>query len=114
MSSGLGAIEQFKRKDFDVVAYEARDSVGGLWFVDPEYLQEDHFSFIWNEYRNFDVTPPPCRITFAADGHAVALTDLERSGRPAATPTPMYAGVTANTPRVCFGPLCYRVLVLGY
>lgn len=31
MSRGLGAIEQFKRKDFDVVAYEARDSVGGLW-----------------------------------------------------------------------------------
>ncbi|OKL61516.1 hypothetical protein UA08_03105 [Talaromyces atroroseus] len=77
--AGLGAIEQFKRKGFDVVAYEARDSAGGLW--------------------NFDATPPPCRITFAADGHAIALTDLERSGRPAPAPTPMYAGVTANTPR---------------
>ncbi len=30
-SRGLGAIEQFKRKGFHVVAYEARDSVGGLW-----------------------------------------------------------------------------------
>ncbi|RAO70504.1 uncharacterized protein BHQ10_006516 [Talaromyces amestolkiae] len=77
--AGLGAIEQFKRKDFDVVAYEARDRVGGLW--------------------NFDAIPPPCHITFAADGHAIALTDLERSGRPAPAPTPMYAGVTANTPR---------------
>ncbi|QKX55395.1 uncharacterized protein TRUGW13939_02488 [Talaromyces rugulosus] len=77
--AGLGAIEQFKRKDFDVVAYEARDSVGGLW--------------------NFEATPPPCRITFAEDGHAIALTDLERSGWPAPSPTPMYAGVTANTPR---------------
>ncbi len=34
--SGLGAIEQFKRKGFDVVAYEARDSVGGLWLVGPD------------------------------------------------------------------------------
>ena len=33
---GLGAIEQVKRKGFDVVAYEARDSVGGLWSVGPE------------------------------------------------------------------------------
>lgn len=32
-SRGLGAIEQFKRKGFDVVAYEARGSVGGLWSV---------------------------------------------------------------------------------
>lgn len=36
ISSGLGAIEQFKRKGFSVVAYEARDSVGGLWLVTPE------------------------------------------------------------------------------
>ena len=50
--------------------------------------------------RNFDTTPPPCRISFDKDGHAIALTDLERSGRPAPAPTPMYAGVTANTPRV--------------
>ncbi|KAF1814418.1 formyltetrahydrofolate deformylase [Eremomyces bilateralis CBS 781.70] len=77
--AGLGAIEQFKRKGFDVVAYEARDSVGGLW--------------------NFDPTPPPCRISFDEAGHAVALTDLERSGKPAPAPTPIYAGVTANTPR---------------
>ena len=38
MSSGLGAIEQFKRRDFDVVAYEARDSVGGLWYGDSDYI----------------------------------------------------------------------------
>ncbi len=50
--------------------------------------------------RNFDPTPPPCRISFDKDGHAIALTDLERSGQPAPAPTPMYAGVTANTPRV--------------
>ncbi|KAI1616433.1 formyltetrahydrofolate deformylase [Exophiala viscosa] len=77
--AGLGAIEQFKRKGFDVLAYEARDSVGGLW--------------------NFDPTPPPCHVSFDEDGHAVALTDLERAGKPAPAPTPMYAGVTANTPR---------------
>jgi hypothetical protein len=29
--SGLGAIEQFKRKGFNVLAYEARETVGGLW-----------------------------------------------------------------------------------
>lgn len=50
--------------------------------------------------RNFDPTPPPCQISFDKDGHAIALTDLERSGQPAPSPTPMYAGVTANTPRV--------------
>ncbi|KAJ4513919.1 monooxygenase [Exophiala dermatitidis] len=77
--AGLGAIEQFKRKGFDVVAYEARDSVGGLW--------------------NFDPKPPQCQISFDENGHAIALTDLERSGKPAPAPTPMYAGVTANTPR---------------
>ncbi|KIV79064.1 hypothetical protein PV11_06651 [Exophiala sideris] len=77
--AGLGAIEQFKRKGFDVVAYEARDSVGGLW--------------------NFDPTPPPCHVSFDEDGHAIALTDLERADKPAPAPTPMYAGVTANTPR---------------
>lgn len=104
MSSGLGAIEQFKRRDFDVVAYEARDSVGGLWYGDSDYISKAHFSCIWNGHRNFDATPPPCHITFAADGHAIALTDLERSGRPAPAPTPMYAGVTANTPRVFFSP----------
>jgi hypothetical protein len=50
--------------------------------------------------RNLDPTPPQCRVSFDKDGHAVALTDLERSGKPAPAPTPMYAGVTANTPRV--------------
>lgn len=50
--------------------------------------------------RNFDPTPAPCRVSFDKDGHAIALTDLERSGKPSPTPTPMYAGVTANTPRV--------------
>ncbi|WRT68786.1 uncharacterized protein IL334_005766 [Kwoniella shivajii] len=67
-------------KDFDVVAYEARDSVGGLW--------------------NFDPNPPPCKVTFDDDGHAIALTGLEQEGNPSPSPTPMYAGVTANTPRV--------------
>ena len=33
VSRGLGAIEQFKRKGFNVVAYEARDRAGGLWLV---------------------------------------------------------------------------------
>jgi hypothetical protein len=50
--------------------------------------------------RNFDPTPPPCRISFDEDGHAIALTDLERSDKPAPAPTPVYAGVTANAPRV--------------
>ncbi|WVF67227.1 hypothetical protein IAT40_001975 [Kwoniella sp. CBS 6097] len=77
--AGLGAIEQFKRKDFDVVAYEARGTVGGLW--------------------NFDPKLEPCTISFDQDGHAVALTQSERGGKPGPSPTPMYAGVTANTPR---------------
>lgn len=55
--------------------------------------------------RNFDPTPAPCRISFDTGGHAIALTDLERSGTPSPTPTPMYAGVTANTPRVSTLPL---------
>ncbi|WWC73362.1 uncharacterized protein I206_107329 [Kwoniella pini CBS 10737] len=75
----IGAIEQFLRKGFDVVAYEARDSIGGLW--------------------NFDPNPPPCTISFDKLGHAIALSELERQGKPAPAPTPMYAGVTANTPR---------------
>ncbi|WVQ81677.1 hypothetical protein IAT38_003802 [Cryptococcus sp. DSM 104549] len=77
--AGLGAIEQFLRKGFEVQAFEARPAVGGLW--------------------NFDPNPPPCKVTFDAKGHAVALSDLEHAGQPAPTPTPMYAGVTANTPR---------------
>ncbi|WWC64304.1 uncharacterized protein I303_106914 [Kwoniella dejecticola CBS 10117] len=62
-----------------IIAYEARDAVGGLW--------------------NFDPDPAPCTISFDEVGHAIALSDLERQGKPAPTPTPMYAGVTANTPR---------------
>lgn len=31
--SGIGAIEQFKRKGFNVVAYDARSVPGGLWRV---------------------------------------------------------------------------------
>lgn len=96
---GLGAIEQFKRKGFDVMAYEARDSVGGLWSVKLEWRACILYADICRG-RNFDPTPPPCRISFDEDGHTVALTDLERSGLWAPTPTPMYAGVTANTPRV--------------
>ncbi|WVW79182.1 hypothetical protein I302_101148 [Kwoniella bestiolae CBS 10118] len=48
---------------------------------------------------NFDPNPPPCTISFDKQGHAVALTELERQGKPVPSPTPMYAGVTANTPR---------------
>ncbi|KAF4126551.1 putative flavoprotein CzcO associated with the cation diffusion facilitator CzcD [Geosmithia morbida] len=77
--AGLGAIEQFKRRGFNVVAYEARDGVGGLW--------------------NFDPNPSPCYVSFDKDGHPVALTDLERSDQPAPSLTPMYGGVTANTPK---------------
>ncbi|OCF72559.1 hypothetical protein I204_06941 [Kwoniella mangroviensis CBS 8886] len=81
--AGLGAIEQFLRKGFYVVAYEARDAIGGLWSVEG----------------NYDPNPPPCTVSFDKQGHAVALTKLERQGKPAPSPTPMYAGVTANTPR---------------
>ncbi|WVO18202.1 hypothetical protein L204_105907 [Cryptococcus depauperatus] len=77
--AGLGAIEQFKRKGFQVECFEARPTVGGLWNYDPQ--------------------PPACNVTFDKDGHAVALSESERQGKPAPTPTPMYAGVIANTPR---------------
>ncbi|KII84013.1 hypothetical protein PLICRDRAFT_168562 [Plicaturopsis crispa FD-325 SS-3] len=78
--AGLGAIEQFKRKGFEVVVYEARDVPGGLWNLD---------------------NPPrsSCEISFTADGRAIALSPLERSGLPAPVPSPLYPSVTANTPR---------------
>ncbi|KAM0755829.1 formyltetrahydrofolate deformylase [Meredithblackwellia eburnea MCA 4105] len=50
-------------------------------------------------HRNFDPKPPACKITFDQNGHAIALSPLEHLGLPTPAPTPMYAGVTANTPR---------------
>lgn len=50
--------------------------------------------------RNYDPNPPLCRITYDSLGHAVALTEAEQHGRAIAPPTPVYAGVKANTPRV--------------
>lgn len=50
--------------------------------------------------RNFDPSPPPARVTFDNHGQAVFLSELEHADVPAPAPTPMYAGVTANTPRV--------------
>ncbi len=64
-------------------------------------------------HRNFNPVPPPCRISFDKDGHAIALTDLERSGKPAPTPTPMYAGVTANTPRVRIKFLSTKLILIN-
>ncbi|GAA5852750.1 hypothetical protein JCM8547_002615 [Rhodosporidiobolus lusitaniae] len=76
--AGIGAIEQFKRKGFEVVAFDARDRPGGLW--------------------NYTAKPPPCKVIFDANGFAVALSDLEHAGLPAPAPSPVYGSVTANTP----------------
>ncbi|KAL8292308.1 hypothetical protein RQP46_001774 [Phenoliferia psychrophenolica] len=48
---------------------------------------------------NFDPSPPACKISFDKDGHAIALSESEHLGLPLPAPTPMYQGVTANTPR---------------
>lgn len=79
--SGLGAIEQFLSKGFDVVAFDARSSIGGLW-------------------ADFDATPPEAVVTFDKYGQAIVLSENEHNGVLAPAPTPMYAGVIANTPRV--------------
>ncbi|KAL1408910.1 monooxygenase [Vanrija albida] len=78
--AGLGAIEQFLSKGFDVVAFDARSRIGGLW-------------------ADFDATPPEAVVTFDEYGQPIVLSENEHKGLLAPAPTPMYAGVIANTPR---------------
>jgi cation diffusion facilitator CzcD-associated flavoprotein CzcO len=100
----------------DVVVFEARDRVGGVWYVtvSPEGWRaalcrrfRPNFSYVFGvaeTYRNQDPVPPAQIIRPSSSSSRTSSQPADKiyamSSQPGVRPSPIYPGLRTNLPKV--------------